>query len=552
MMRKYGAVVCGLVVLLFSGACRGKEWTVQMPGVEPCSLTEEEENILEVFDMMSGSKIFSFYSPEGAESLEVAVYRLDEDGKWRRRDGGGISLTADAGNTEEETVREGTFALEIRDDRSVAFHIRDGGLFSYETEPLFPDLQILGSSTAFLEEFRKMDLDEETPVAVMVWDGGTEMTSCTPEDYFRPEKFSDMDLVQAVTLKFSSQPEGDGAGWENGEEDDSGEPSEGGEDTLPEVISGKENSGAPEKMTLYSACPFSFAGIDWNLCLYAEDGMVWDGELAVDDRCRFVVRAENEDRVFDLLDDTVQLGVPAADVWTDLENRLHITVRDVRTARYRVGDYVYDEEKQEFRGQPVMDWDGVNVIGSVGEGKSTGAGKTEAIPRIAQEEAEFEGFPESTDYETISAGAVSQPTEYSGVYAGSPVTFSLADTGDFQFFYVRYEEEGQPELISWAITGEDIRLSCGIHVGMTAEEAQEKIPGLFWDRREAERASEDLPKMSFSRWNTGAYPDGWCEQFAAILISEVDYGGEMPRYLGLMLDEQDVIRAITFEYPTAG
>ena len=31
------------------------------------------------------------------------------------------------------------------------------------------------------------------------------MRSYTTEDYFEPEKFKDMDLVQAVTLEFSDQ-----------------------------------------------------------------------------------------------------------------------------------------------------------------------------------------------------------------------------------------------------------------------------------------------------------------------------------------------------------
>ena len=60
---------------------------------------------------------------------------------------------------------------------------------------------------------------------------------------------------------------------------------------------------------------------------------------------------------------------------------------------------------------------------------------------------------------------------------------------------------GEPELTNYAIVEENIELACGIY---------------------------------------------------AILIAQVMYGGKMPKYVGFMLDEQDVIRAITFEFPTAG
>ena len=78
---------------------------------------------------------------------------------------------------------------------------------------------------------------------------------------------------------------------------------------------------------------------------------------------------------------------------------------------------------------------------------------------------------------------------------------------------------------------------------MTADEAGNIIPGLYRMSFREEEAYE---------WNTNSYPDGWCEQFASVLIAEVLYGGPMPKYAGFMLDDQDVIRAITFEFPTAG
>ena len=120
-------------------------------------------------------------------------------------------------------------------------------------------------------------------------------------------------------------------------------------------------------MTLYSSCPFSFDNEEWQLCLYVQADMVIDGSLAMDDRCGFMIRAERGDSAYTLFEDTVQLGVPAGDVWMDLENRLRIAIRDVRSARYQVTEYVYDGEADAFYGQRVVDQDGVNYIGSVGE-----------------------------------------------------------------------------------------------------------------------------------------------------------------------------------------
>ena len=136
---------------------------------------------------------------------------------------------------------------------------------------------------------------------------------------------------------------------------------------IPEFAVRREENVPPENMTLYSSCPFSFDNEEWQLCLYVQAELVIDGSLALDDRCAFLIRAEKGDGAYTLFEDTVQLGVPAGDVWMDLENRLHIAIRDVRSARYQVTEYVYDGEADAFYGQRVVDQDGVNYIGSVGE-----------------------------------------------------------------------------------------------------------------------------------------------------------------------------------------
>ena len=67
------------------------------------------------------------------------------------------------------------------------------------------------------------------------------------------------------------------------------------------------------------------------------------------------------------LDETIQLGVPEADVWVDDQNKMHIVVRDIRTARYRVTDFVFDSEEKTFIGTDVLSREGINYMGTTGK-----------------------------------------------------------------------------------------------------------------------------------------------------------------------------------------
>lgn len=131
------------------------------------------------------------------------------------------------------------------------------------------------------------------------------------------------------------------------------------------IVEQAEDGSEPEGMTLYTSVPFFCGEEEWELRMYAPEGMVIDGELALDDLCHFQIRAVSGERVYILFDDQVQLGVPEGDVWTDPDNQLHIVIRDVRTARYRITDYVYNQENGWFEEQIMMDYDGINYWGGV-------------------------------------------------------------------------------------------------------------------------------------------------------------------------------------------
>lgn len=127
--------------------------------------------------------------------------------------------------------------------------------------------------------------------------------------------------------------------------------------------------GNPEGMALYASCSFQYGGRDWAVESYVPADMLLDGELLLDDGCRFLLRvvclskqALPEGVV--LLDERVQLGVPAADVWVDEQEQLHVTLRDVRTACYRVIDYRYSPERHAMTASTLLDASGINYVGT--------------------------------------------------------------------------------------------------------------------------------------------------------------------------------------------
>lgn len=127
----------------------------------------------------------------------------------------------------------------------------------------------------------------------------------------------------------------------------------------------RQMSGNPDGMALYSACTFSYGGQDWAVESYVPAELMLDGELMLDDSCHFLLRvvSGSQDAAV-LLDEQVQLGVPAADVWVDGQEQLHVTLRDVRTACYQVTDYVYRPESHAMVGSTVLDASGINYVGT--------------------------------------------------------------------------------------------------------------------------------------------------------------------------------------------
>ena len=130
------------------------------------------------------------------------------------------------------------------------------------------------------------------------------------------------------------------------------------------IRSVKENL---EGMALYSSCPFVYEDSEWQLQTFVREDMLIGDELAMDDSGQFLIQAISGEDSYVFLDETIQLGIPEADVWIDDQNKMHIVIRDVRTARYRVTDFVFDSEEKTFIGTDVLSGEGINYMGTTGK-----------------------------------------------------------------------------------------------------------------------------------------------------------------------------------------
>lgn len=193
----------GALLTLTAGAAVGASSRLpDKEGVVPYELTEDQQNLLENFGMADTSQIISFKAPKDALALKANVYRLTSDSTWKIIGDGFMSI-----GTEREPVEQlsGTFTMQLREDFCIDMNINCAGRISFKTDPIEFDKENVVSARAFLQEFQKIELNTEIPVAVMVYDKGSSMQTYTPQDYFEPSKFEGMDLVQAVTLEFSDK-----------------------------------------------------------------------------------------------------------------------------------------------------------------------------------------------------------------------------------------------------------------------------------------------------------------------------------------------------------
>lgn len=97
----------------------------------------------------------------------------------------------------------GKFTMQLKENFAIDFNINLTDRFSYQTEEITLLTEPTSSTKSFLQEFQKIELNKEIPVALMVYDSSTAMGSYSLQDYFEPSKFKTVDFVQVVTLTFT-------------------------------------------------------------------------------------------------------------------------------------------------------------------------------------------------------------------------------------------------------------------------------------------------------------------------------------------------------------
>ncbi|MDD4729283.1 MAG: hypothetical protein PHN55_11110 [Dysgonamonadaceae bacterium] len=196
-------LICAIAMALV--ACSNETDTPKLltiEGIAPYELSESENYILQSFGMEGTSQIISFNAPKEAISLNVNVYRLEAGEKWENIGGGAISISADRKPNDQLT---GTFTMQLKENFAIDFNINASGRASYKTDEIALDTETMASTKGFLQEFKKIEINREIPIALMVYDSGSSMRSYSLQDYFDPSKFDGMDLVQVVTLTFTDK-----------------------------------------------------------------------------------------------------------------------------------------------------------------------------------------------------------------------------------------------------------------------------------------------------------------------------------------------------------
>ncbi len=196
------SMLAACMAAVLTGCVQTDIHALQKEQVVPYELSERETQLLGAFGMEDNSQIVSFCAPETAITVTARIYKLKEDLTWETIGDGSMSIGKEKEPAEQIS---GSFTMQIQDDRSIDFYINMAGQGTFSTKDIGENQEYTIEGKAFLKEAQKIELGKEIPVSVLVYDNGNSMRSYTTEDYFEPEKFKDMDLVQAVTLEFSDQ-----------------------------------------------------------------------------------------------------------------------------------------------------------------------------------------------------------------------------------------------------------------------------------------------------------------------------------------------------------
>lgn len=203
-MKRFFSPILIFTIIMVLVACSDKADSskpLAKVGIAPYELSESEKHILQFFGMENNSQIISFHAPKGATILNVNIYKLEDGENWSIIGGGAISIDKDM---EPDKQLTGIFTMQLKEDFAIEFNINDdSGRYSYKTDEIVLDTKAMGFTKRFLQEFQEIEINEEIPIALMIYDSGTSVGNYLLQDYFDPSKFDGVDLVQVVTLKFT-------------------------------------------------------------------------------------------------------------------------------------------------------------------------------------------------------------------------------------------------------------------------------------------------------------------------------------------------------------
>ncbi len=139
-------------------------------------------------------------------------------------------------------------------------------------------------------------------------------------------------------------------------------------DAVPlRTISPETAPVSQDVLSVFRSGAFFHGDTEWSFCISSSAMPDENGEPMLDDSNRFRITVTGPAGEYLLFDDTVQLGVPELDIYETYQEDqivLHLVIRDVRTALYRITDYAYDPAAAVFVEHSVLDDEGINFIGS--------------------------------------------------------------------------------------------------------------------------------------------------------------------------------------------
>lgn len=205
-MKKFWTIAALVAIVTFLTACSSSPKQLDTikaskEVVQPYKYSAEETRLLTSFGMERKAHVFAFKAPASAKILHVNIYRLNKDGAWEGGKGGEILLSE---NDPPGLKLEGNLALLANDDHSFTYRINTVGCASYTSDPVAANTEFSQADATLVQE-KAIELGKEIPVFLSVCNKSMSMESFSVEDYFSPEKFKNMDLVQAVTLCFTSE-----------------------------------------------------------------------------------------------------------------------------------------------------------------------------------------------------------------------------------------------------------------------------------------------------------------------------------------------------------